>query len=559
MPSAVPLANQFQTLGRHDPLLPFKIKLILTSILVITELICITVALDTQPLLQMSGLAHLLGVTAHWGLSVAILTLSLALALAWPRVRQILRASPPNVSRQNFFPRAAAFHICTAGIFYWFAALLCQATSLVDHAWIAAFAVAAGASAFFSAFLILIPAGFWRQLVELAPLALVYGLLGAAATIGVFNSTQRFVGLWMHLTFTVVYNCLLALRGDVIADPVRFVLGTKTFNVEVAPACSGFEGVALMLAFGSVWLLFFRREFLFPQALLLIPGGMLAIWLLNCVRLVTLILIGDAGAPQIALGGFHSQAGWIAFVGMAILFSISCQKVPGIAVTTTVHSASVNAGTVDKVDNTSAFLVPFLAILATGMLAQSVSGGFEWFYPLRVLSAAAALFWYRRVYKELRWRAGWQAPAVGVMVFLLWLGMGRLFNPGSSIMPIPAEFAAASPLSRGVWTLFRVVGATITVPIAEELAFRGFLLRRLVSADFVKVNPQRFTLFSFVVSSVLFGVLHGQQWAVGIAAGMFYAWAFQRRGRIGDAVLAHSVTNGLLAGLVLFTHDWKYW
>jgi exosortase/archaeosortase family protein len=311
---AIP-ANQIHTRGRRSSLFSFKLKLFLTSLLLISELVCITIALDAQPLLQMSGLAYLLGVTAHWGLYAVILSLSLAFALAWPRIHQLLPTIPSDGLGQSFSLGVAVFHVCAAALFYWFAALLCQSKSLANPGWIAILAVASGASAFFSTFLIFIPANFWKRLAGLAPQALAYGLLAATATISLFISTQRFVGLWMHLTFTVVYDCLLAIRSDVVADQARFMLGTKTFNVEVAPACSGFEGVALMLAFGSVWLLFFRRELRFPQALLLLPGGMLAIWLLNCVRLVSLILIGAAGAPQIALGGFHSQAGWIAFVG----------------------------------------------------------------------------------------------------------------------------------------------------------------------------------------------------------------------------------------------------
>jgi CAAX prenyl protease-like protein len=193
------------------------------------------------------------------------------------------------------------------------------------------------------------------------------------------------------------------------------------------------------------------------------------------------------------------------------------------------------------------------------MLAQSVSAGFEWAYPLRVFSAGVALFCYRRVYGGLRWRAGWESVAVGFAVFLLWIGLDRLLGGNNSTTAVPAEFLAASLTARITWSLFRLLGATLTVPIAEELAFRGYLLRRLIAADFANVNPQQYTATSFVVSSILFGILHGRQWVAGIAAGMLYAWAYQRRGRIGDAVLAHSVTNGLLAGCVLFGRDWKYW
>jgi len=40
---------------------------------------------------------------------------------------------------------------------------------------------------------------------------------------------------------------------------------------------------------------------------------------------------------------------------------------------------------------------------------------------------------------------------------------------------------------------------------------------------------------------------------------LLYAGAFLRRGKIGDAVIAHATTNALLAGLVLFSGRWYLW
>ena len=68
-------------------------------------------------------------------------------------------------------------------------------------------------------------------------------------------------------------------------------------------ACSGYEGIGLILAFTAGWLWFFRREWRFPRALLLIPLGIAAIWVFNAVRVAGLVLIGVAGAPGIALQG----------------------------------------------------------------------------------------------------------------------------------------------------------------------------------------------------------------------------------------------------------------
>ena len=103
-----------------------------------------------------------------------------------------------------------------------------------------------------------------------------------------------------------------------------------------------------------------------------------------------------------------------------------------------------------------------------------------------------------------------------------------------------------------------MIGAVVTVPIAEELAFRGYLLRKLVSADFARVDFRSFTVLSFVVSSILFGLLH-QQWLAGVIAGMLFAIAMYRRGALLDAVIAHSTANAMLAVYVLATHHWSLW
>ena len=59
-------------------------------------------------------------------------------------------------------------------------------------------------------------------------------------------------------------------------------------------------------------------------------------------------------------------------------------------------------------------------------------------------------------------------------------------------------------------------------------------------------------------SSILFGALHGR-WLAGTVAGMFYAWAMYRRGKTGDAILAHAITNALIAADVLILGNWTLW
>ena len=73
------------------------------------------------------------------------------------------------------------------------------------------------------------------------------------------------------------------------------------------------------------------------------------------------------------------------------------------------------------------------------------------------------------------------------------------------------------------------------------------------------VPSTQFTWFSLLVSSVVFGVLHGGHWFAGILAGLLYSFAMIRRGRIGEAVAAHATTNALLAAYVLLYGQWHLW
>jgi len=59
------------------------------------------------------------------------------------------------------------------------------------------------------------------------------------------------------------------------------------------------------------------------------------------------------------------------------------------------------------------------------------------------------------------------------------------------------------------------------------------------------------THYSFWVTAALFAAEHGPYWDVGLLAGILYNWWMVRTGRLADCIVAHAVTNGLLAARVL--------
>ncbi|MFT4112998.1 exosortase E/protease, VPEID-CTERM system [Silvibacterium sp.] len=370
------------------------------------------------------------------------------------------------------------------------------------------------------------------------------------------------------VAFRAVHFLLSPILPGVVVDPTTFIVGTSRFAVSIAEQCSGIEGLGLVLVFTCAWLLYLRRETRFPQAFLLIPLALVAVWTLNILRIAVIILIGNAGAPAIAMVGFHSQAGWIAFTLVSLAFSMATTRIPWfqkqrVAVPEAIDSGSVPMLTSERTTGaespaTAAYLVPFLAILAASFVSRAASGYFEWLYPLRFLAAIVALWAFRSEYRKLQWNFGWMSPLVGAAVFALWIAPEFLSSQHETSR-LGSDLATLTPSARFAWIAFRCAAAVITVPIAEELAFRGYLARRLMRRNFESASLARLTPLSIVISSAIFGALHGAQWMVGIFAGVAFALLARWRGRIGDAVIAHATSNALLALWVLVRHDWSQW
>jgi exosortase E/protease (VPEID-CTERM system) len=418
-------------------------------------------------------------------------------------------------------------------------------TNAIAAAWLAS-GIAAIALGAFS----LLPVASWTLLIEGTGYLWLYALVAVTVACTVGNAARLLWDPAAHATLTLVYGMLRPFLSGVFANPAAMTIGTARFSVEIAQECSGLEGIGLILAFTGVWLLLFRKECRFPNALVLIPAGVVIMFLFNAVRIAILVAIGNAGAERIALGGFHSQAGWIAFIVVALGLVVSARYVPWLMAAATHSSQSTE-------NPTAAYLLPFIAILASGMASTAASGGFEWFYPLRFFAATAALWYFRRQYSSLEWRFTWFGPAAGVIVFILWTALDGSTNPLADTMP--AALAGVPESSRYLWIAFRVLAATVTVPLAEELAFRGFLLRRLIAPEFESVSLQKFSLTALAISSVLFGLLHGDRWFVGTMAGLLYGVAQMRKGKFADAVVAHATTNAMLAASVLIFGKWHYW
>jgi exosortase E/protease (VPEID-CTERM system) len=403
--------------------------------------------------------------------------------------------------------------------------------------------------------LLVLPARLWLQLVQRRFLLLLAGFgVGVVA----FSAGLLLASYWVSLakaTLWLVYVFLRLAYDDVVYQPDEQVVGTSTFSVEISFECCGYAGIGMLSIFAAAYLWLSRRCLRFPQALLLWPAGVVLLWLGNAVRIAVLIAFGTEGRPDIALGGFHAQAGWLAFDAVALGLVLSGRRLRFFAAVSPQEQRADGPTTIGPHPAT-AYLGPFLALLAASMVATTFTAGFDVLYPLRVLAAAAVLWKCRHAYAELHGSLSWQPFALGTVVFVVWIAL----VPSGIGQPSPLRdgLARLSPAWAAIWLLFRLAGATITVPLAEELAFRGYLLRRLHSADWHELPSGQFSWTALLLSSLLFGLLH-DHWLAGTLAGLLYGLAVWHRGQLLDAVLAHATTNALLAGYVLTTGAWALW
>jgi exosortase E/protease (VPEID-CTERM system) len=408
---------------------------------------------------------------------------------------------------------------------------------------------ALGLAAALALFAALAPLGSWFKAVRQTGVLPLFSLIPAAGAMLVFKASQWLWGPAAALTFRLVNLMARPFASSLIVDPATLTLITPQFSVQVTEICSGLEGVGLMLVFCTAWLWYFRREYRFPRALIVLPLAVLVIFLLNAARIATILLIGAAGHQGVAAVGFHSQAGWIAFNAAAFGVAFAAKHSPWL------NRAAPRAEPIAH-DATAAYLLPLLAILAAGMIAHAVSTGFELLYPLRLLWAVIILFAFRSSYRSLDWRFTWRGVAVGAAVFAVWTGFARFLTAPS---PIPPDLADLSARARTIWIACRVAAAIVTVPIAEELAYRGFLLRRIVTADFAALSFKDVPWWAIAVSAAVFGVTHGSFWLPGAVAGAAYAVVAVLTGKIGESVAAHATTNSLIAMQVLLFGHWQLW
>src|SRR5260370_10956220 len=255
------------------------------------------------------------------------------------------------------------------------------------------------------------PRTLWMSAVKRTGIIPLYALIAALAAVVAIHLSQRMWQPTAALTFRLVLLALNPLLPALKSNFSTLTLSTDRFAVTISEQCSGLEGVGVMMAFCATWLWYFRREYRFPRALVIVPVAVLLAFVLNILRIATLVAIGDSGYPGVAMVGFHSQAGWIAFNTVALGVAVLAKRSAWMR-----HDPHAPATATGAHNATAAYLMPLLAILAAGMIAHALSSGFELLYPLRLVAAAAGPWLYPGSYPAFDRNVSRRAPAIRVPI-----------------------------------------------------------------------------------------------------------------------------------------------
>ncbi len=510
-------------------------KFALIGATLVVEKIFLNSLVDSDRAQAATGLSGAIRVTQHWALPCMLASLAVVILLARVREDAEIRSALRELQDSAFRVRWAMLHVgavlMLAPLSFW---LYRNDVSPLPSVLVAVLWLAIGVGAIGSILLSAAQMGTWRRVLHSLGAIWVYGAAAGLLGIGAIRVSQH---LWHSLatvTFFLVRWVLNSLIPDLTADSSTHILSTDNFAIEVTEVCSGLEGMGLTLAFCGAWLIYFRREYVMPRALILIPAGIVAIFILNILRIATLMLIGVAGHPNVAALGFHSQAGWISFI------SVACGVVYVGHRSTWLHRPVGDRFKIAVENPVAAYLAPLLGILAAGMLSKALAGDFETLYPLRFIAGVLLLGYYRRTWVRLGWKFRWSPVLVGLLVGFAWIVAIRWFRLTATFRD---DLGSMQPTVRALWVIAYAAASVVTTPLAQEIAYRGYLMRRLVNVNFEAVRFRDIRWVPIVAAALAFGVLQGSLWPFGVISGIAYGILVVRGDSLGDGIIAHAVCN----------------
>ena len=183
-----------------------------------------------------------------------------------------------------------------------------------------------------------------------------------------------------------------------------------------------------------------------------------------------------------------------------------------------------------------------------------------WTYPAQVMICGAILWWFWRDYELHAPLMVWFAIMIGIVVFLLWIAPQQFLGFAPRLDGFDPELVGKGTALYWITVILRFLRLVVVVPLLEEIFWRGFLLRYLISEKFTAVKIGSFSWLSFIVVTLCFGFSHSRpDWVPALICGALYNLVAYRTRSLTACVIAHAVTNLLLGLWIMQTRQWGFW
>lgn len=477
--------------------------------------------------------------------AMAVLAVATVLLWARPRLASRLAVVTSRLPTQGFW---TALHLCGVALLFVPLFVAAGADMAPMFVQLAPFWVAGAVAAAVGALAWLAPWHGWKAAIGRdAPVVLVAVTGGALLP----DLADLILPLWWHWpeltawTFHAVAAVLSLGHGAVHVDAPGYIVGTGGFLVHIAQQCSGVEGLALVTGFTLLYAaLFHDRIHPLRYALVVLPLGLVLSWCLNVLRIAALIMIGDRVSPELAVNGFHSYAGWLFFILLALGLMAFVQATPWL------HKKGVVAAVASpplRQDWLAARILPFVAFMIVSTVTAALFFHPELGYPWKALAMVLVLALFWPALRQRDWAVSAPSLVLGVAVGLGWVLTAPEDNPDAFVLSQLLTGIGGAGLA--IWVAARLLGTVVLVPLIEELFFRGYVLARLDRGGL------GWRVLALAVSSGLFGLMHGR-WAEAALAGLVFGGLMLWRGRLADAVWAHVAANAVVAAVAVSRGDW---
>lgn len=221
------------------------------------------------------------------------------------------------------------------------------------------------------------------------------------------------------------------------------------------------------------------------------------------------------------------------------------------------------------------FMAPYLTYLLLLPLKDWVPVAYvPWATAARGILGLLVFWSLRRHFPPLG-KPHWPiAITAGVLTVVLWVGGEHLlnrvyignFHVGGRLFVFPGVFEVKDPregltaLSWASQVVLRLAVATITVPIVEEIFWRGFLLRAFINWDrFERVPLGAFAWRAFIGTALLSCLQHPDNWGVSILCWLAWNLLMYWKKSLLCLMITHGITNLVLYLYVIRTGDWQFW